>query len=90
VTTYREDGHVIARIEDDGCGISPRDRERVFDPFFTTKPVGEGTGLGLAISYQIVQNHGAELFVDSKPDRGTSVSVRFDARGLSEPAPADA
>jgi signal transduction histidine kinase len=79
VTTFREDGHVMARIEDDGCGISPHDRERIFDPFFTTKPVGEGTGLGLAISYQIVQGHGAEVFVDSELDRGTAITVRFDA-----------
>jgi len=89
VTTHREESHVIARIEDDGCGISPHDRERIFDPFFTTKPVGEGTGLGLAISYQIVRNHGAELFVDSEPGRGTAITVRFDAPGLVEPAPAD-
>jgi signal transduction histidine kinase len=89
VTTYREEGPVIARIEDDGCGIPPHDRERIFDPFFTTKPVGEGTGLGLAISYQIVRNHGAELFVDSEPDRGTAITVRFDAPGLVEPVPAD-
>jgi len=88
VTTHQEDGHVIARIEDDGCGISLEDRERIFDPFFTTKPVGEGTGLGLAISYQIVQNHAAELFVDSEPGRGTAISVCFDALGLVEPAPA--
>jgi signal transduction histidine kinase len=89
VTTHQEDGHVIARIEDDGCGISPQNRGRIFDPFFTTKPVGEGTGLGLAISHQIAQNHGAELFVDSEPGRGTAISVRFDALGHVEPEPAD-
>ncbi len=81
VTTYRQGDHVMARIEDDGRGISAHDRERIFDPFFTTKPVGEGTGLGLAISYQIVRSHAAELFVDSEPDCGTAVIVRFDARG---------
>jgi signal transduction histidine kinase len=88
VITYQEDGCVIARIEDDGCGISSEERERIFDPFFTTKPVGEGTGLGLAISYQIVRNHGAELVVDSEPGRGTVVSVSFDALELIEAAPA--
>jgi hypothetical protein len=36
-----------------------------------------------------VRNHAAELFVDSEPGRGTAITVRFDAHGLVEPAPAE-
>ncbi len=74
VTATAGDGIVI-RIQDDGCGIAEADIERIFDPFFTTRPVGEGTGLGLALCYQIVQNHGGSIEVESKPGVGTTVSV---------------
>ena len=64
-------------ISDTGCGIPPEDLEHLFDPFFTTKLPGKGTGLGLAISYGIVAEHGAEIKVSSKVDRGTTVTVRL-------------
>jgi signal transduction histidine kinase len=63
------------RIEDDGCGISDEFIDRIFDPFFTTKPVGVGTGLGLAITFGIIEQHGGEIEVRSKPSEGTSIRV---------------
>lgn len=66
---------VQLEIVDTGCGIPGEILERVFDPFFTTK--SEGTGLGLAISHRIVERHQGELEIDSEPDRGTVVRLRF-------------
>ena len=77
IDTYREEGELVVRIRDDGCGISPEHLERVFDPFFTTKPVGEGTGLGLSISYEIIRSEGGELEVESVEGRGTTLCVRL-------------
>jgi len=77
VETLEEDGAVLVRISDDGCGIPPEDCDRIFDPFYTTKPVGMGTGLGLAISFQILESHDAEIRVDSAPGRGTLFEIRF-------------
>jgi PAS domain S-box-containing protein len=79
---------VVIRVEDDGCGIPEDVLERIFDPFFTTRPAGEGTGLGLALGYQIVRNHGGEIFVDSEPGRGTTFQIRLPAsRGEQDTAP---
>lgn len=60
-------------IEDDGCGISKEDLEKVMDPFFTTKH--DGTGLGLFISYQIIQENSGFVNIQSKLNEGTKVSI---------------
>lgn len=71
VFTKLKDNKVLVYISDNGCGIAPAALTKIFDPFYTTKKEGEGTGLGLAISYDIVKEHGGELKVSSKQDKGT-------------------
>lgn len=74
-----EDEHVVAEVADNGPGIPTELLTRIFDPFFTTKPVGVGTGLGLPICRGIVQTHGGEITVDSRPGQGASFTVRLPA-----------
>lgn len=62
------------RISDTGCGIPPDVLPHVFEPFFSTKR-GKGTGLGLSISQTYVRSHSGEIQIESKPDRGTTVTV---------------
>ena len=82
--SLRSDGdQVVAEVADNGPGIAPAMLGRIFDPFFTTKPVGVGTGLGLPICRGIVQTHGGEITVDSKPGAGAVFTVRFPASKLS-------
>ncbi len=58
-------------VEDNGCGIMDKIRDKLFDPFFTTKAVGEGTGLGLAMVYGAVQSHDGVIEVDSNEGKGS-------------------
>jgi len=67
VRTFREDGHVVVEIGDNGPGISPEIEAHIFEPFFTTKGVGEGTGLGLDTVQRIVRKHKGSVHVRSKP-----------------------
>ena len=73
----RSKGQVAIKIADTGHGIEKKNLSRIFDPFFTTKPTGEGTGLGLSVSYGIVKNHSGNIFVESKPGKGTTFTVVF-------------
>lgn len=85
----RESGHVWIRtrqlsasrvaleVADDGPGVSPEVVLHIFDPFFTTKPAGMGTGLGLSILYGIVQQHGGEVSVDSRPGGGAVFTMEL-------------
>jgi signal transduction histidine kinase len=61
---------VLVTVEDNGDGVKPELRTSIFESYFTTKQPGQGTGLGLAISYQIVTNHGGEMWVDDCPGLG--------------------
>ncbi|MBL0939912.1 MAG: response regulator [Gemmatimonadaceae bacterium] len=79
----------IIEVEDDGVGMSPEVVARMFEPFFTTKRLGDGTGLGLSTVYGIVTQAGGQLFVESAPGRGTTVSValpRLDTCPLQSPS----
>ena len=81
VSTQSRDGRVLLMVSDDGPGIPADVLPRIFDPFFTTKDVGEGSGLGLSIVHGIIERHGGQIDVDSKPGQGTTFTVSFPRPG---------
>jgi PAS domain S-box-containing protein len=87
VSLRSQGDQVVAEVADDGPGIAPELLGRIFDPFFTTKPVGVGTGLGLPICRGIVQTHGGEITVNSKPGHGATFTLTFPASKLSPIVP---
>ena len=75
ITTVANGDHVDVIFEDTGSGIPDDVLPHIFDPFYTTKDVGEGTGLGLSICYQIIDQHGGTISVDSQPGVGTRFTI---------------
>jgi signal transduction histidine kinase/HAMP domain-containing protein len=67
--------YVRLSVTDTGCGIAPRNLERVFDPFFTTKEVGKGTGLGLSMVYGFARQSGGHVAIESAIGLGTTVRL---------------
>lgn len=80
IQTRDENGHVLVEIRDDGHGIEAENLPRVFDPGFTTHDRGVGIGLGLATCYQILNEHGGSIALDSEVGRGTIVTVSLPRR----------
>ena len=70
---------VSIEFNDNGCGISQEDIEKVFDPFYTTYP--QGTGLGLSVVHKLVIENNGEIEVESKIAVGTKFKVRFRVEG---------
>ncbi|MBU6160016.1 MAG: response regulator [Myxococcales bacterium] len=70
-------GELTLRIDDNGPGLPPDQRERVFQPFYTTQP-DRASGLGLAIVRDVIRAHGGSVtFTDSRTGSGASVLIRL-------------
>ena len=61
-------------IADTGVGIPEALLPRLFEPFFTHgKP--RGLGLGMSIARKIVEEHGGDIHLESRPGQGTRITV---------------
>jgi len=67
------DSYLTLDFLDSGTGIAPGDFNRIFEPYHTTK--ASGHGLGLMIVQRIVQEHGGQIEVSSKPQAGTRFRI---------------
>jgi len=75
VGTRQEGNRVAITISDTGIGIKPEEMDLIFQPFYTTKPEIKGTGLGLSVSHGIIESHGGEIQVESRPGEGATFTV---------------
>jgi PAS domain S-box-containing protein len=74
----RQDGCVVAEVQDSGVGMPADVRARIFEPFFTTKGA-QGLGLGLSMVFGVVERHSGRVEVDSAPGQGTTFRLSFPA-----------
>lgn len=64
--------NVLFVVQDEGCGISDEDKEKVFDRFYRVDKACSrsqgGLGLGLSLAHSIVRQHQGEIrILDNKP-----------------------
>jgi PAS domain S-box-containing protein len=69
--------YAVIEVRDTGKGMDQATLDRVFEPFFTTKAPGEGTGMGLAVVYGVMQGHGGDIAIESRPGEGSSFKLYF-------------
>jgi signal transduction histidine kinase len=69
----------VLEVADKGPGMAPLDVEHAFDRFYRGASHGEidGSGLGLAIAKRAVERMGGSIGLESGPDSGTTVTMRF-------------
>lgn len=73
VTTPGFGPSVVFTISDTGSGIPADKIGLLFSRFQQIEPGRMGSGLGLVITKGIVESHGGTIFLESKPDEGTTM-----------------
>lgn len=58
-------------VEDNGPGLTAKQREHLFDPFYSGRSAGRGRGLGLTKVWRIAQLHGGEIRFTTDPGQPT-------------------
>jgi signal transduction histidine kinase len=72
-------GVVQVDFQDQGRGVAPELLDRIYEPGFTTTP--GSPGLGLTVCKKVIEQHGGEIRVQSKPQQGTTFSVLLPVSG---------
>jgi two-component system phosphate regulon sensor histidine kinase PhoR len=81
-------GGITLVVADTGSGIPAEHLGRIFERFYRVDP-GRGrdeggTGLGLAIVRHLVEAHGGAVRAESAVGRGTTISLHFPARVVTQ------
>ncbi len=76
-TVLGDEGEVRFSISDNGPGMSQEKAAQIFEPFFTDK--SKGTGLGLAIVKNIIDQHAADISVQSSAGEGARFIITMSA-----------
>ncbi len=76
---HREDDKAYVSVRDRGCGIPEAEIQYIFDRFYRAQGSSraDGTGLGLALAGEISHHLGGEIYVKSRPERGSIFTVEL-------------
>ena len=81
VSVDDDEKEVILSVRDTGIGIAPEHQTRIFERFYRVdkshSKASGGTGLGLSIVKHAVMYHHGSIEVQSEPNHGTIITVRF-------------
>ncbi|MEO1249473.1 MAG: HAMP domain-containing sensor histidine kinase [Pseudomonadota bacterium] len=79
--TQSRKGSVVLSVADTGIGISKSDLDIALAPFGQVANVmtrgHSGTGLGLPLAKSLVELHDGVMTIDTRPNKGTKVTVTF-------------
>jgi signal transduction histidine kinase len=70
-------GAACIKVIDRGQGMTVEVLERIRKPYFTTRE--GGTGLGVAVARGLVDQHGGQVHYESRPGKGTTVTIDLPA-----------
>ncbi len=90
IVGVQEEGQSLwVRVSDEGVGIAPEDLPHIFDTAYRVPDARsfrrKGSGLGLVIVKRIVEQHGGEIRVESRPGEGTAFSFGLPVHHMAEP-----
>ena len=72
---FEESDRVRVTVTDSGAGFPADLTEEAFQPLRRLTSTGAGQGIGLSICRRIVNRHGGEMWAESEPGAGTTISL---------------
>lgn len=72
---FEESDRVRITVTDSGAGFPSDLTEEAFQPLRRLTSTGAGQGIGLSICRRIVNRHGGEMWAESEPGAGTTISL---------------
>ena len=81
VRAFEDGSDIVIEVADTGPGIPEREIERVWEELYRGEQVRSlsGSGLGLPLVRAIIEKHGGNVELRSRPNQGTVFSVRLPA-----------
>ena len=75
----RNDKDLMFSVEDNGIGLEKEDCDKLFNRFSqgTKQKRSASTGLGLYLSRQIIEAHAGKIYVNSKPNAGSTFTFEL-------------
>ena len=81
VDARADDGRLAISVADDGIGIPADEQARIFEKFYRvgrSETQGRrGSGVGLALVRHVVEAHGGDVTVESRPGAGSRFTIRL-------------
>lgn len=84
-----EEGFIRTIVSDTGVGIPEKDIDRVKEKFFKSNKTIRGSGIGLAVADEILKQHKGLLFLESRENIGTTVTVVMPVAADEEETPTE-
>jgi CheY-like chemotaxis protein/anti-sigma regulatory factor (Ser/Thr protein kinase) len=88
ISAVPDGDYLEVTVSDTGVGLAFEDLKKIFTKFFRAKNPAtketSGTGLGLAITKSIIEKHEGEIWVESRPGKGSAFHFTLP---LVEPVP---
>jgi signal transduction histidine kinase len=88
--THEPSGELVIAVRDTGIGMSESDLTTALEfcgrADNARSRATEGTGIGLPLTALLLEMHGGELDIDSRPNNGTMVNLRFPPERVIENA----
>jgi len=77
----QEDHVIVARVRDNGIGLTKENCRKLFTPYFTTKATSnKGSGLGLCVIRDFIEVHKGSISCDSEYGKGAVFTIKLPIR----------
>tara|TARA_Y100000815_G_scaffold84801_1_gene73497 strand:+ start:7978 stop:9243 length:1266 start_codon:yes stop_codon:yes gene_type:complete len=85
LTAYTKANYMVIAIQDNGIGMTVKEKERVFQKYYrvTNGDTHKVKGYGLGLSYvkEIVKRHKGTIAIHSEPKKGTLITLKIPLYG---------